>query len=108
VRRLLGRPTGDVLLLLLAVTVCLSIVIAGGAITVIALLHPNYPIGPVTEALVTALQNILFTVLGVAAGRYMSADPLQLPAGGSGATRPTRRPADEPASPPGDDGPAGG
>ena len=63
-KTLLSRPTGDVLVILFAATICLTVLIAGGSLVIIRLAQPDRDL----TASVGALADVVNTMLGLTAG----------------------------------------
>jgi hypothetical protein len=63
-RRLLDRPTGDLLVILIAATICGSVALGGGAIAVIEILHPESD----TTAALGMISDVINTLIGLLAG----------------------------------------
>jgi hypothetical protein len=63
-RTLLSRPTGDVLVILFAATICLTVLIAGTSLVVVRLAQPDRDL----TASIGALSDVVNTMLGLTAG----------------------------------------
>lgn len=59
-----SRSTGDLLVMLIAATVCFCVLAAGGAVTVLAFVHPEVN----TTAVVGTISDVINTLIGLLAG----------------------------------------
>jgi len=64
VRKLLDRPTGDLLVILIAATICGSVVLGGTTIAIIEIWHPQTD----TTAALGMIGDIINTLIGLLAG----------------------------------------
>lgn len=69
------RPTVDLIILAFAVTVCGFLLLAGAALTILAVTHPEREIRDSTEALFGAVTTIIGALLGLIAGRRTDTQP---------------------------------
>jgi hypothetical protein len=63
-KRLRDRSTGDILVLMVAGTVCVSVMLTGATITVVEVFHPSTD----TSGAVRAVSGIINTLIGLLAG----------------------------------------
>lgn len=58
------RSTTDVLILLIATTICLSVLAAGGTVAIVEIVHPESD----TSQAVGAISDVINTLIGLLAG----------------------------------------
>jgi len=63
------RSTGDLLVLMIAGTVCITIILAGGALVVVGLFRPEVDLNRAVGALTSVLSTLTGIVAGYLAGR---------------------------------------
>ena len=96
---LADRTTGDLLLLLIASTVCASVLAAGAAISIIAILHPEVDLTSAVGMVSSVINTLIGLLAGFLAGRTdahltIARGRVDLDTGG-GDEREADRPADE-------------
>jgi hypothetical protein len=62
--RLSDRPTTDLLILLIAGTICVSVLAAGATVGIVEVVHPETD----TSAAVSAISDVINTLIGLLAG----------------------------------------
>lgn len=62
--QLLGRPTGDLLILLIGSTICATVLLAGLTIGIIELINPEED----TSTVISILSDVINTLIGLLAG----------------------------------------
>ena len=67
--RLRDRPTGDLLILLVAVTVCGSVMVSGGAIILLAIFQPDFDVTNAARNVTDLLNTLVGLLAGFVAGR---------------------------------------
>ena len=77
--RLMGRSTGDILVLLIAVTICFTVIAVGAAGTVFAFIHPTADIAGPSRL----IADIINTMIGLLAG-FLAGTANRLPKRQSG------------------------
>lgn len=77
--RLPNRPTGDLLVLAIAGTVCTIALVAAVAIVAVELFHPEYDTDPV----LAQLGDVVNTLIGLLAGFLAGRAPLNVPRTGT-------------------------
>lgn len=76
-----GRPTGDVVILIMAATVCLVLLCAGAGLTLIEVLDPSRDTADAIASIAAATNTLTGAIIGYLAGRR------PLPSGGAGEAR---------------------
>jgi uncharacterized sodium:solute symporter family permease YidK len=85
-----NRSAVEIIVLVLTCTVSLALLLFGGALAVIALVHPETDISRAVESMISVISGIVGALLGLLAGRTEGAKVLEVrPDGSNSTTRPT-------------------
>ena len=71
--RLRDRPTGELMVLMVAATVCGSVVVGGGTVILLAFIHPEYDTTNAARNIADLLNTLVGLLAGFLAGRTDSA-----------------------------------
>jgi hypothetical protein len=74
-RSILDRSTGDILVLMVAGTVCFTVVATGATVVVIEMLHPEHD----TSGAVRQITGIINTLIGLLAGFLAGRTDVMMP-----------------------------
>lgn len=67
--RLRDRPTGELMVLMVAATVCGSVVVGGGAVILLALVQPTFDTSNAARTIADLLNTLIGLLAGFLAGR---------------------------------------